>query len=451
MSKWKIVCDKVTPTMNLSEMEFEKGVATLILSFLGWNEFRGNIKEQYHIEDHAKGYTPDFALFPKEYEMPGIYVELKQTGHKMRSKDVRQIRTYMMLTDCRFCLYFGEKMELFFIKIDGTHRSLKSVLTLDYNPQNPYGDELLELVNYDNFNEEKLLSFCEDRLAANEAVDYFTSEEGKKRLVELMAKDLQLSEGAAKLLPSMLTTPARKRQEIETIGEDEMSNQVTSNTKEIKEKGCFEDLINEFRSFSEKSVGQNTTKNYIRHLRDNVSEYVKNIIGGDIESIFSITASSELKDCISTLKNNSSFIAANKEKRYFFTASLSKYLEFLENREGVKVSAQKEEKSNTKDNNSKGRKKPRPPFKFSMIGISIGDEVVFDPRGWKVKVVSENMVEYRGENYKMTTFCKKYLPDNMRNKSEAYQGPDFFSYAGKTLAKIRDEKENFKYSRKKNV
>ena len=70
MNNWKIVCDKVSTTMDLSEMEFEKGVATLILSFLGWNEFRGNIKEQYLIEDHAKGYTPDFALFPYGEDMP---------------------------------------------------------------------------------------------------------------------------------------------------------------------------------------------------------------------------------------------------------------------------------------------------------------------------------------------------------------------------------------------
>lgn len=449
MNNWKIVCDKVSSTMDLSEREFEKGVATLILSFLGWNEFRSNIQEQYHIEDHAKGYYPDFALFPKGQGMPGIYVELKQTGHKMRTKDIKQIRTYMMLTDCRFCIYFGEKMELFFIKIDGTHRSLKSVLSLDYNPQNPYGNVLLDLINYDNFNEEKLLSFCEDRLAADEAADYYTSEEGQKRLIELLVKDHHLSDGAARLLPSMLTMPERKKQEVETINDDEPKAQVKLNSTKSKEEDEFQYCIDDFRVFSEKSVGQNTTRNYIRHLRDNVSKYVKSIISNDILSVFSITSSLELKDCISTLKNNNDFVAANKEKRYFFTASLSKYLEFLENREGAKAPTPKTEKTKKGEKKPKERKNPRPPFKFSMIGLSIGNEVIFDPKGWKVKVASENMVEYEGEILRMTTFCKKFLPDNMRNKSEAYQGPDYFSYGGKTLAKIRDEKENFTYLRKK--
>jgi len=83
----------------------------------------------------------------------------------------------------------------------------------------------------------------------------------------------------------------------------------------------------------------------------------------------------------------------------------------------------------------------RPPFKFSMIDLKPGDEVVFDSRGWTVKVASDNTIEYKDEEMRMSTFCKKYLPDNKRNKDEAYQGPAFFSYHGKTLADIRDENE----------
>lgn len=245
MNNWKIVCDKVKTTMDLSEMEFEKGVATLILANLGWNEFRDNIKEQYHIEDHAKGYKPDFALFPKGAEEPGIFVELKETGHKQRSKDVKQIRTYMMLTNCRFCIYFGEKMELFFIKIDGTQRSLKSVLSLDYNSKNPDGNRLLDLITYDTFDEEKLIDFCEDRIAADETVAFFTTEEGHKVLIELMAKKRQLRESAAELLPSMLTMPERKDQKVEDVTvidppplpEDEIPGKCLLFTQEMKQAG----------------------------------------------------------------------------------------------------------------------------------------------------------------------------------------------------------------------
>ena len=33
--------------------------------------------------------------------------------------------------------------------------------------------------------------------------------------------------------------------------------------------------------------------------------------------------------------------------------------------------------------------------------------------------------------------CGTYLPEHMHNKSEAYQGPKYFSYEGKTLWEIR--------------
>lgn len=441
MNNWKIVCDKVSTAMDLSEMEFEKGVATLILSFLGWNEFRGNIKEQYHIEDHAKGYKPDFALFADSKEEPSIFVELKETGHKQRSKDVKQIKTYMMLTNCRFCIYFGEKMELFFIQIDGTKRSLKSVLTLDYNPKHPDGNRLLDLITSDTFEEDRLVRFCEDRLAADEAANFFTSEEGRKRLYELMAKDRQLSEGAALLLPSMLTSPERKEQGVETIGDGDTAES-TPKKSDAEKPIAHDDVIRDFRAFAEKSVGVNTTRNYLRHLRENVSRFVSNIIDPQSDSVFSINSSLELRDCITTLKGNEEFVAFNKAQRYFLTASLSKYLEYLEDKEGKQVQVKKPvHKPSRKKNEKKTDTGRRPPFKFSMIDLKPGDEVVFDSRGWTVKVASDNTIEYEGEEMRMSTFCKKHLPENKRNKDEAYQGPAFFSYHGKTLADIRDEKE----------
>lgn len=454
MSKWKIVCDKVATTMNLPEMEFEKGVATIILANLGWVEFRNNIVEQYQIKDHAKGYKPDFALIPRGEDMPGIYVELKKTGHKQRAKDIIQIRTYMMLTDCRFCIYFGEKMELFYIKIDGKHRKLKSVLTLDYNPKNPDGNKLLDLITYDTFDENKLLEFCEDRVTAYEAAEFYASEEGHKHYYELLAKDRNLSTGAAALLVSMLTAPERKGQGVETITDDtattNKTDTTTTTTTATTTSTSDVDTIADFTTFAMASVGKNTARNYVKHLKEGVSRFVRSVIDDKIESVFAISDSKELADCIATLKSNSDFVAANKAIRYFLSASLGKYLEYLNSKEDNVTQFQKKTAAKPQKNEKKQKSKHRPRFKFPMIGLKVGDEVVFDSRGWSVKVASENTVEYNGEQLLLTTFCKKYLPDNKRNKSEAYQGPDFFTYKGKTLTEIRDEKENFKYSRKKN-
>ena len=87
-------------------------------------------------------------------------------------------------------------------------------------------------------------------------------------------------------------------------------------------------------------------------------------------------------------------------------------------------------------------KKPqRPPFDFSMVGLNVGDKVIFDALNLEVKVAGKNKVEYEGRLWSLSAFCGTYLPENMRNHSDAYQGPKYFSYQGKTLWEIRLEGE----------
>lgn len=89
-----------------------------------------------------------------------------------------------------------------------------------------------------------------------------------------------------------------------------------------------------------------------------------------------------------------------------------------------------------------GEKKPqRPPFDFSMVGLNVGDKVIFDALGIEVKVAGKNKVEYEGRLWSLSAFCGTYLPEEMHNSSEAYQGPKYFSYNGKTLWEIRLERE----------
>lgn len=90
----------------------------------------------------------------------------------------------------------------------------------------------------------------------------------------------------------------------------------------------------------------------------------------------------------------------------------------------------------------KGERKPtRPPFDFSMIGLTVGDTVQFDPLKLKLKVAGKNKVEHEGRIWSLSAFCGTYLPENMQNTSGAYQGPKYFSYQGKTLWELRLERE----------
>lgn len=83
----------------------------------------------------------------------------------------------------------------------------------------------------------------------------------------------------------------------------------------------------------------------------------------------------------------------------------------------------------------------RPRFKFSMVNIPIGAELVFVPTGYKVKVASDDQVEYEGRIYKLSPFVGTFMPIEKRITSGAYQGPKFFTYKGEILDDIRKRLE----------
>lgn len=78
-------------------------------------------------------------------------------------------------------------------------------------------------------------------------------------------------------------------------------------------------------------------------------------------------------------------------------------------------------------------------FKFSMVGIKIGEKISFIPTGTVVTVASDDTVEYDGRIYKLSPFVGTFMPADRRNTSGAYQGAKFFSYNGITLERMRSE------------
>lgn len=103
--------------------------------------------------------------------------------------------------------------------------------------------------------------------------------------------------------------------------------------------------------------------------------------------------------------------------------------------------------SNSRDedqqiNASNEHKKPRPPFKFHMVGLSVGDTIVFDALNLPVKVASDDKIEYDGRLWSLSAFTAEFLPEDLQNTSGAYQGPKFFSHNGKVLDELRKQLED---------
>ena len=103
--------------------------------------------------------------------------------------------------------------------------------------------------------------------------------------------------------------------------------------------------------------------------------------------------------------------------------------------------SKEEDKKIEAETKEKQRKAPKPPFKFHMIGLNVGDTVVFDELQIPVKVASDDKIEYEGRLYSLSTFTAEFLPEEKQNLSGAYQGPKYFSYNGKMLSELRKEFE----------
>lgn len=80
----------------------------------------------------------------------------------------------------------------------------------------------------------------------------------------------------------------------------------------------------------------------------------------------------------------------------------------------------------------------RPPFKFSMVGINTGEEVVFT-KDKKViaTVVDDKHVEYDGQTMSLSALAELLFADGVSR-----QGPAYFTYKGEILSEIRDRVEN---------
>lgn len=113
---------------------------------------------------------------------------------------------------------------------------------------------------------------------------------------------------------------------------------------------------------------------------------------------------------------------------------------YVDNKPVISSSKDEDKKINAA-NDSKKRKMMKPAFKFHMVGINVGDTIIFDALSLPVKVASDDKIEYEGRLWSLSAFTAEFLPEEMQNNSGAYQGPKYFIYNGKNLSQIRLENE----------
>lgn len=84
------------------------------------------------------------------------------------------------------------------------------------------------------------------------------------------------------------------------------------------------------------------------------------------------------------------------------------------------------------------RQKPSRTGQFDIFacGIGVGTKLLFKPAKIIVKVSNQFQIEYKGENYSLSGFTKKFMPEKQKHPCGTYDGPKYFIYNGKSLKEI---------------
>lgn len=84
--------------------------------------------------------------------------------------------------------------------------------------------------------------------------------------------------------------------------------------------------------------------------------------------------------------------------------------------------------------------KPSNKFSFAAIGVNVGDKLTFID-GTEVIAAEDNKVSFCGELFTLSGFCKEFMPDDKRTKSNSYRGCAFFFKDGVKLEKLFKEQQ----------
>lgn len=79
-------------------------------------------------------------------------------------------------------------------------------------------------------------------------------------------------------------------------------------------------------------------------------------------------------------------------------------------------------------------------FSFDAIGVNVGDALTFVD-GTEVIAAEDNKVSFCGELFTLSGFCKEFMPDDKRTKSNSYRGCAFFFKDGVKLEKLLKEQQ----------
>ena len=212
-------------------------------------------------------------------------------------------------------------------------------------------------------------------------------------------------------------------------------------------------------------------ENKLQHTIDDVSFMIKSIVAFDsVDTLYLGMSSSHAAVATNSLGNIYLLMPAVYEDRGYSidTRYLPFDIDVLEERankptedvipakvDNVTTEEKEcatEEKTEQTDTPAKvvSLDKPSNKFSFAAVGVNVGDALTFID-GTKVIAAEDNKVSFFGELFTLSGFCKEFMPDEKRTKSNTYRGCAFFFKDDVKLEKLFKEQQKKSLVRKEEI
>lgn len=449
---WLEIIEILTSASQVGDKLSLKTAVKTCLRMLGWKAINNSMIVDY---DTPSGAIIDIVLGTKGVD--GYRVALPIFINITSDFSIEKIKSLSLEVGCNLVLVVGKALDLYYKSNES--EGFVCIKKIDYEQDSKYGAELANILHSCNFDQGKLTSFFSN--IYNEAIQ-------KIRLKALLNSIINDKGKAKEVLKTYLELEGFEGEwvvkEIDDINVDvyDTSNMVSESVSQS---------ISEY-SFNRKKDGHDRTKFSVNggpllskrgFVHSVVCLYVKDHPKATLEdleirfpsSIISkergvvrpyelvkkwaketgndiLTRYCTKEDEIIRLDDGMEIVVNSQ----WGTTNFPKFLAIAEqlykvsSSESYPIASISGYKSETPTRRASN-------FRFSMVGIAIGDTVTFDAKGIDVKVISDNEIEYNGASYRLSSFVKKFIPDELRTPSDSYRGPDFFSYKGKNLTILR--------------
>ena len=197
MDKWNEICFliKKHSIENSKEAFFQNEIVN-IFEKLGWSRFRKEIETEITFQVGSKDNIRLDILISFEGEKL-FCIELKRATDPGNEKAIGQLTSYMLQERMKYGIFIGANIKLFYDTPNDRNKPVK-IIEIEFSENNEEGRKLIEIIKKDTFDEQRLIEYCNEKLlniedakTKTEIIDYLTSQQGNKDILQLIFQDLK--------------------------------------------------------------------------------------------------------------------------------------------------------------------------------------------------------------------------------------------------------------------